>query len=237
MRANICVEDLRVECLIGCLDPERRKVQPIRVDLEVDIEAGPAADRDELSLTWDYAAISREVTFILQAGRFHLLETAARFLLRWLLLPPAAGETRPRPLRARVRLTKFGALPGEARARVSIEAGAGEVGFSLETNPWGTVDVIDECRRLGLYRLNVAPGMSIPNHYHQKMREAELVLTGGLVGWREGDEPRPRAVGEIFQWRRREAHGYRNDGPRVASILCIDAPPFDPADEVEATRQ
>ena len=232
MIAGIAVEGLCVDCLIGCLDPERRQVQPIRVDLEIGLEITAAADGDDLRRTRDYAAISREVRFILQSGRFHLLETAARFLLRWLLLPPPPGDRGPPVRSARVALTKFHALPGEATARVSLAAEA--LDYTRERNPWGTVDVVDECRRVGLYRLNVAPGQAIPNHYHQRTREAELILSGGLVGWREGGRPAPRAVGERFRWARREEHGYRNEGVAVASILCMDAPPFDPADEVEA---
>jgi len=240
LRTTIEVVDLRVTCLIGCLDPERKGAQTIRVDLAVEVDAGPAADGDDLRRTWDYAAISREVGFILRAGRFHLLETAARFLLRWLLLPPQPGEGRPQASRASVTLTKFNVLPGEALARVSLASGSPDggadsaTGYTVETNPWGTVDVVDECRRIGLYRLNVAPGQSIPNHYHQRMREAELILTPGLVGWREGEAEQQRAVGDTFHWAKNEEHGYRNVRERSASILCVDSPPFDPSDEVEA---
>jgi len=228
---TIAVENLRVSCLIGCLDPERKGQQIVRVDLSVEVDASAAADGDDLRRTWDYAAISRETAFILQSGRFHLLETASRFILRWLLLPPQPGESRPGARRGSVTLTKFNVLPGEALARVSLSGEAPE--YTVETNPWGTVDVVDECRRLGLYRLNVAPGQSIPNHYHQRMREAELVLTPGLVGWREGGSEHRRVVGEAFHWGKNEEHGYRNEGVRPASILCVDSPPFDPADEVE----
>lgn len=233
MRANIAIEDLRVDCLIGCLARERLHPQTVRVDVDLDMPVDQAARQDRLGLTWDYAALARDLTFILQQGRFYLLEAAGRILLRYLLAPPGPGEERPRPLRARVTLTKFGVLPGEARPRVSLSASAWDLDFTREDNPWGTVDVLGETRLIGLYRLNIAPGAGIPEHFHRVMREAELVLGEGLIGWREGEAPRALRVGEVFEWPHRLPHGYRNETEGPLSLLCLDSPPFDPADEVE----
>ena len=47
--------------------------------------------------------------------------------------------------------------------------------------PGGTVDVIHETREAGIYRLNVAPGRSIPLHVHRRMQESEMVITAGLL--------------------------------------------------------
>jgi len=117
---------------------------------------------------------------------------------------------------------------------VELSARREEVQFRQEAKPWGTVDVVDECRRLGLYRLNLAPGATIPNHLHRVMNESELVLHPGLVGWQVGHAPRALEVGERFQWPHHHAHGYQNSGERPASLLCIDSPTFDPTDEVLA---
>ena len=234
-RSTIRVEDLRVDCLIGCLDPERRKAQEIRIDLRLSLDATPAADADDLSRTRDYAALAREVTFILREGRFQLLETASRFLLRYLMLPLLDDDPRPPVLSAAVAITKFGALPGDARARVEIEANSPPT-YRQERQPWGTVDIIDECRRLGLYRLNLAANACIPNHLHRRMREAEMVLTHGIVGWRDGDAERPLTPGDEAAWRREQSHGYRNTRGVWGSLLCLDSPPFDPADEVQTPR-
>ncbi len=131
----------------------------------------------------------------------------------------------------KVRLTKFKALPGDALAQVELGARADEVVFRREQKPWGTVDIVDECRRLGLYRLNVNPGAEIPNHLHRVMTESELVLHPGLAGWIDGSPTRPLEVGERFRWKHDLPHGYRNVGDRCAGLLCIDSPPFDPTDE------
>ncbi len=153
-------------------------------------------------------------------------------LSRSLLLPALPGARSPSPSTASVTLTKYGALPGEARAVVRQDAIAAAQTYVREDNDWGTVDVIAETRRLGVYRLNIAPGREIPRHVHRRMREAELILDDGLVGWQEGSEPRTLAEGERFGWERGQAHGYRNISDRVSSILCLDAPPFIPEDEV-----
>ncbi len=232
MLTTIAVEDLRVECLIGVRDPERVTPQSVRVDLEVVVDAQAAAMGDDLRQTFCYDRVARDVGFLLEAGRFYLLETASWVLLRALLLPAIEGAAAPSPQRATVRLTKYGALPGQARAVVTQAGLAAAQTYLREDNDWGTVDVIAETRRLGVYRLNVAPGREIPRHVHRRMREAELILGDGLVGWQEGHEPRPLAEGERFTWDRGRAHGYRNTGTGISSILCLDAPPFIPEDEV-----
>lgn len=233
MKTTITIEELGVDCLIGCLEQERQRTQRIRVDLELELDAGEAARHDSLRRTWNYAELCDQIQFVLRAGRFYLLETATHVLVRTLLVPPAPAELRPRVTSARVSLTKFGVLPGVARPRVEACATAEELDYSQETKPWGTVDVIDETRLFGLYRLNVSPGQEIPNHVHRRMREAELVLTEGLVGHKDGSEPAPLAVGTVFEWELEQPHGYRCVGDESGSILCMDAPPFSAEDEIE----
>ena len=131
---------------------------------------------------------------------------------------------------------KFGVLPGQATPAVELQATARELEYKQEENPWGTVDVIAETRLLGLYRLNVLPQMEIPNHEHHVMREAELILSEGLVGWQQGEQPKALVEGSVFEWAKKQPHGYKNTGVRPGSILCLDSPPFDPTDEVEVPR-
>ncbi|MED5372957.1 MAG: cupin domain-containing protein, partial [Myxococcota bacterium] len=161
---------------------------------------------------------------------------AATVLLRYLLAPPPPGSTRPRALSASLHLTKFGVLPGQATPTVTLSADADELQFTQEQNAWGDVDVIAQTRLLGLYRLNVAPGAQIPHHLHRVMREAELVLSPGLVGWIHDGPDTPLEPGTVFEWEKELAHGYRNTAAHPASILCLDSPPFQPTDEVTLPR-
>ena len=76
MLTRIAVDDLRVECLIGVRDPERITPQCVRVDLEVHVDGTHAATGDALAHTFCYDRVARDVAFLLDTGRFYLLETA-----------------------------------------------------------------------------------------------------------------------------------------------------------------
>ena len=200
--------------------------------VEVHLDTSAAASEDALFRTRDYGALSDEITFILQSGRFHLLESAAQVLLRWLLLPPTRDSPVPAIELARVRLAKPDALPGGAVAVVQVEGEAANEQWRHEEKPWGRVDIVQETRRAGLYRLTLLPGGELPTHHHLRMRESELVLDSGLVGWKDGGAPRRLPVGLVLSWSKEQSHGYRNEGTTPASLLCLDAPPFDPSDEI-----
>lgn len=231
MLTRIVLQDLRVNCLIGCLAEERTRVQELGVEVELWLDTEAAARQDSLRHTWNYAELADQVAFVLEHGRFYLLEAAARVLLRLLLLPPGPQEDRHAVARARVALTKFGVLKGVARPTVELSGDSAD--FAIEHKPWGSVDVVAETRHMGLYRLNIRPGAVLPNHVHRRMAEAEYVLSSGLEGWCDGGEPRRLRPGEVLEWRHEQPHGYRNPGELPLSLLCLDRPPFDPTDEVE----
>lgn len=236
---TIRLSGIRVDAVVGVYAHERTRAQPLVIDVEAGISTELAGRTEQLAHTLDYASLAAEVAFVARHGAFELLETAALALLRVVLLRPeqpwgAAEGGRP-ALRspsvewARVRLTKPEALGGRAEARVEVTrdrawAGAAE----RETKPFGTVDVLAELPNVGVYRLNIAPGRGIPLHVHRRMREAELVLTRGLLC--QGRAVRP---GTVFVWPHDHPHRYDNPTDAVQSVLCLDAPKFDPADEVE----
>jgi len=226
----IQLEDLRVDCLIGVWSHERKKTQQIRVDITVEFDAQNAALEDDLEATLNYADVSRDVAFILEAGQFKLLESATWMIQQWLLAPPPTGLDGHSIRSVEVRLTKFGALTGSTLATVRSHRERTPLKYGVEHKEWGSVDIIGETNRLGFYRLNVAPGQTLPTHYHDRMREEELILSSGLVSLSEdGEEVLP--PGRRFAWPRGVIHGYRNEGDRIASILCMDSPPFLPEDE------
>jgi dihydroneopterin aldolase len=98
----IRIDSLPVECVVGILPEERLGPQPLVVTVELRLDLTAAAESGQVTETVDYAAVAREVDFILTAGRFPLLETAALALCQYLATPPVENAkvtiTKPRAL-------------------------------------------------------------------------------------------------------------------------------------------
>jgi dihydroneopterin aldolase len=73
---TIEVRDLRVVAVVGVLDHERSAPQPLRLDLDVELEVPTAALSDDVTQTVDYAALCVLATTVLAQRRPALLETA-----------------------------------------------------------------------------------------------------------------------------------------------------------------
>lgn len=170
------------------------------------------------------SALTAEVAFLVHAQSFTAPNHLCEALLRWLLLPPTPHSNRPAISQATVSL-----LTDEPVHRTAM---ASAQQYPQEHNPWGSVDIIAEWSDVGLYRLNIDPHQSIPHHVHRHMDEQEFVLTDGLIGWNDPNPPQVLRHGAHWKWPRLLAHGYHNPLSQIASVLCIDQPRFDPADEV-----
>ena len=221
------IEGLKVDCVVGVYPHERNASQPLDVDVEMRLDTEPAALKERVSLTVDYAATASQLVFLLRSCRFRLLETAAHALARYVLAPPAPDEKRARVDSVKVCLKKPGALRGFAVPSIEIERRAAAFDFDVEEKNFGTVDIIHETRDAGIYRLNVAPGKSIPLHLHKQMRESEMVLGDGIRCQGELCAP-----GTIHHWPRGAAHVYENPTDQHQSILCVDLPKFIEEDEI-----
>ncbi len=223
------IAGLVVDCVVGVYPHERNASQPLQVDLEMRLNTEAAALSERVSSTVNYASVAAQLVFLLRSCRFRLLETAAHALSRYLLSPPGPGERRAQVDQLRLTLTKPGALRGFAAPSLDITRDASWADCSVEERPFGRVDVIHETRGVGIYRLNIAPGRSIPLHRHQEMKESEMVLSEGLLC-----QGKPVLPGTVHRWPRGAAHGYENRSEHFQSILCVDAPRFLPHDEIPA---
>jgi len=232
----IRISGLQVDCVVGVYPREREVSQPLQLDVALCLDTERAAEAERLRYSVDYAATMAQLAFLLRSCRFRMLETAAHALCRYLLAPPTTGERRAPLQRVRLTLTKPTALGGHAIPSLEIERDASWVELVHEVKPFGTVDIIHETRDarpeestapLGIYRLNIAPGQSIPLHVHRVMQESEMVLTSGLLC-----QGKPVAAGTVHRWPLGAAHSYHNPTRRTQSILCVDSPRFMPEDEV-----
>ncbi|RMH23076.1 MAG: FolB domain-containing protein [Acidobacteria bacterium] len=223
---RISISGLMVDCIVGLYRRERRRPQPVRVDLVLEVDARRAAESDRLRDTIDYGKLCGDVRFLLESSRCLLLESAGEALARYAL---SLGHGRGRlPVEGvRVKLTKSRALGGAALPAVEIRRRRAQVAFEIERRPFGEVDVIYASRRCGIYRLRIAPGRSIPTHVHQRMDESELVQSSGLLL-----QGQPVPAGSARRWPKGFPHRYDNPTRRERAILCVDCPPFMPGDEI-----
>jgi dihydroneopterin aldolase len=79
---TITITGLALDTVIGTLDWERRVRQTIVLDLEIGVDARPAAASDQLCDTLDYAAVSQRLGQFVAASEFHLLEALAEACAR-----------------------------------------------------------------------------------------------------------------------------------------------------------
>ena len=114
------VKGIEVDCIIGELPDERVREQRLVVDAE--LEVGDAVARsDSLADTADYVSLARRIRSALVAARCRMLERAAKVALGECL---ADANVR----RARVRVTKSGAVPGVGSAAAVAEGSASVIG-------------------------------------------------------------------------------------------------------------
>jgi dihydroneopterin aldolase len=146
----------RVDCIIGILEHERRTPQPLLVSVSLGLSLSTAA-RGDLRDAIDYSALLGQVRFLAEKGEWGLIESLAAAVLRF-VLRRAPGDPAPRPSRARVVVTKPGALSGQAIPSVEMRAvsrGAPAERRRLARNV--SADVLAETADAGAYCIDLAP--------------------------------------------------------------------------------
>jgi len=113
----VYLHGLKIECIIGVFEWERRIKQAVILDLDLAVDATRAARSDRIGDALDYKAVARRVTEYVTRSEFQLVETLAERV---------AGLVREefKVPWVRVRVNKKGAVRGAADAGVVIERGA-----------------------------------------------------------------------------------------------------------------
>jgi len=112
----IYIRNLRVDCVIGVFEWERRIRQTIAIDLDLAADVARAARTDRLEDTLDYKAISKRLVDYIGQSQFQLVETLAERIAEIVLQEFAVRW-------ARVRVNKRGALSHAGDVGVIIERG------------------------------------------------------------------------------------------------------------------
>jgi FolB domain-containing protein len=105
---------LRVPCIIGIHPEERHTPQDLILGVRLHLDVDDAATTTRLEATVDYARLAGELTFILQSGRFLLIESAAVAVARAVL------HGQPLVAAVDVVLEKPAALGGHGVPRLQV---------------------------------------------------------------------------------------------------------------------
>lgn len=112
----VYLRDLRVECVIGVYDWERRIKQAIYIDLDMAADIAHAAGSDRIADTLDYKAVAKRLQQFVGESEFQLVETLAERIAAIVL-----GEFKVPWVR--VRINKKGAVRAAGDVGVIIERG------------------------------------------------------------------------------------------------------------------
>jgi 2-amino-4-hydroxy-6-hydroxymethyldihydropteridine diphosphokinase len=123
---------LRIPCIIGVFDRERKRKQDVLLDLEFPTDARRAARRDLIEEAVDYKKIAKAAIAFVQKSHFRLVETLAQKLADYLL-------ERFRLQEIFLRVSKPGAVRGSKNVGVEItrrfmSPAGSRVFFSLGSN-------------------------------------------------------------------------------------------------------
>lgn len=113
MEDKIFLEDLKVPCIIGIFNWERKKTQKVLINLEFPADIRKAARHDDIRSALDYKKISKQTRRFVETSRFFLIETLAEKTAGMIL--------REFPLAwIKVRVSKPGAIRGARNVGVEI---------------------------------------------------------------------------------------------------------------------
>ena len=114
----IYLHDLKIECIIGVWEWERRIKQTITLDLDMASDNRHAAITDRIEDTLNYKAVAKRLIEFVGNSQFQLVETLAEKIAEILL-------TEFKLEWVRVRVNKKGAIRGAIDVGVIIERGKG----------------------------------------------------------------------------------------------------------------
>lgn len=85
MTDKIFIKELKIPCLIGIFDWERKKKQVVSVDLEFPARIGKASKSDHIRDAVDYKKIAKRTIYFVSQSQFYLIEALIESLAQQLL--------------------------------------------------------------------------------------------------------------------------------------------------------
>ncbi len=113
----IYLHDLKIDCVIGAWEWERKITQAITLDLDMGFDISRAALSDDLQDTLSYKDVAKRVIEFVKQSEFALVERLAQEVAHILLNEFAICW-------CRVKVNKFGAVNGAGDVGIMIERGS-----------------------------------------------------------------------------------------------------------------
>lgn len=115
----IYLHDLKIDCIIGIWDWERRTTQRLTLDLDMAVDVRRAAVSDRIEDTLNYKAVAKRVVAFVSESQFQLVETLTERVAQLILDEFKVSWVR-------VRVNKKGAIRGASDVGVIVERGRRE---------------------------------------------------------------------------------------------------------------
>ncbi len=112
----IYLHDLKVDCIIGIWEWERRTTQVMTIDIDIAVDVRRAAETDSIEDTLNYKAVAKRVIAFVGDSQFNLVETLTEKIAEIIL-----GEFQVPWVR--VAVNKRGAIRGATDVGVIVERG------------------------------------------------------------------------------------------------------------------
>ena len=112
----IYLHDLKVDCIIGIWDWERRTTQTMTIDIDIAVDVQKAAATDRIEDTLNYKAVAKRVIAFVGSSQFQLVETLTEKIAELILVEFQAPWVR-------VAVNKRGAIRGATDVGVIVERG------------------------------------------------------------------------------------------------------------------
>ena len=107
---QVQITGVLMSCVIGIFPSERRRKQPVTIDLCLYLDTRAAAKSANIYDTIDYAAALQEISFILEQCEFLLIETAVEVICKHFLLTYQSDHALPQVEAVVARISKPSAL-------------------------------------------------------------------------------------------------------------------------------
>lgn len=171
----IHVKGLELRCIVGIRSYERRREQPLRVDVSLGLDLSTAGRSGRIGDSVDYATVADQVTALLRFREYRLLEVAAEEATAFLF------AAHPALRQVQLRLDKPEALAGRARsAAVEMTRTRGAFGASQEDTEYGSRSELLRSPEGIVERVFVRPGRSVV--FSDDHNRLESIVDGAAKG-------------------------------------------------------